>query len=77
MAIRKILRLSAVEEATGFKKSQIYNLMAKGQFPRPLRLSEQAVGWPADEVEQWQDSRERATGGWSPRDRKRSASEAV
>jgi prophage regulatory protein len=44
MAIRKILRLSAVEEATGFKKSQIYNLMAKGQFPRPLRLSEQAVG---------------------------------
>ena len=80
MAIRNILRLPAVEKATGNKKSQIYALMAKGEFPRPVKLSEQSVGWFEDEIEAWQKKLDRATGGWCPRDRKRqrqSATEAA
>jgi prophage regulatory protein len=71
MAIRNILRLPAVMRATGLSKAQLYNLMSKGEFPRPMQLSAQAVGWPDTEVEEWQTGRPRATGGWSPRDRKR------
>jgi prophage regulatory protein len=71
MAIRTILRLLAVEKATGNRKSQIYALMAKGEFPRPVKISEHAVGWYEDEVASWQESRQRALGGWCPRDRKR------
>jgi prophage regulatory protein len=75
MAIRKILRLPAVKEASGYDStSQIYALMAKGEFPRPVKIGEQAVGWYEDEIEQWQAKRPRATGGWCPRDRKRQSS---
>jgi prophage regulatory protein len=70
MAVRTILRLPAVEKATGNKKSQIYALMASGDFPRPVKISPQSVGWFEDEIEAWQQARDRATGGWCPRDRK-------
>jgi prophage regulatory protein len=70
MAVRTILRLPAVEQATGHKKSQLYHLMGKGEFPRPVNISKQSVGWWSDEIEAWQQSRQRAEGGWSPRDRK-------
>ena len=76
MAIRTILRRPAVEKATGLEKSQIYHLMSRGDFPRAIKISSQAVGWFADEVAAWQESRQRATGGWCPRDRKRAAQAA-
>ena len=71
MAVRNILRLPAVKKVSGHERSQIYALMAKGEFPRPVKLSEQSVGWFEDEIEEWQQSRPRAKGGRSPRDRKR------
>jgi predicted DNA-binding transcriptional regulator AlpA len=71
MAIRRIMRLPAVKEASGYEStSQIYALMAKGEFPRPVKIGAQAVGWYADEIEAWQKKLDRAKGGWSPRDRK-------
>jgi prophage regulatory protein len=71
MAVRTILRLPAVKKASGNEKSQIYKMMAEGEFPRPVRISKQSVGWYEDEIEAWQKARDRATGGWCPRDRKR------
>jgi prophage regulatory protein len=72
MAIRTILRLQAVKAATGFEStSQIYELMARGDFPRAVKLSVQAVGWYEDEIAEWQQSRPRAEGGAAPRARKR------
>lgn len=76
MAVRSILRLAGVEAATGLKKSAIYAEMAKGEFPRPVRISRQAVGWFQDEIEQWQAERQRAQGGWRP-GQPRPASEAA
>ena len=73
MSVRAILRMPQVEAATGLKQSHIYHLISRGQFPRGVKLSSQAVGWYSDEVAQWQDSRERAMGGWCPRDRGRTA----
>ncbi|MCV2865009.1 AlpA family transcriptional regulator [Defluviimonas sp. WL0075] len=47
------LRRSAVEQLTGLSRSTIYDLMAKGQFPRPVRLTAKAVAWPESSIVAW------------------------
>jgi prophage regulatory protein len=42
---QKILRRAEVEQATGLPRSTIYDAMAKGTFPRPIRLGDRSVGW--------------------------------
>lgn len=49
----RILRRPKVEELTGLGRSAIYEYMARGQFPRPVRLSDKAVGWIEAEVSEW------------------------
>jgi prophage regulatory protein len=47
------LRRVAVEELTGLSRSTIYDLMAKGAFPRPVRLTGRAVAWPESAIAEW------------------------
>jgi prophage regulatory protein len=47
------LRRIAVEEITGLSRSTIYDLMAKGAFPRPVRLTGRAVAWPESAIAEW------------------------
>jgi prophage regulatory protein len=54
-----IFRREQVEAHTGLGRSAIYALMARNEFPRPVRLTAKAVGWRRDEIEAWVDSRER------------------
>jgi prophage regulatory protein len=58
------LRLAAVMKATGLGRSTIYELVAAGLFPRPVKISAngKAVGWPASEVAQYQRDRMAARG---------------
>ncbi len=51
------LRRPAVEALTGLSRSSIYNLMSKGQFPRPIRLTAKAVAWPESSIIEWLASR--------------------
>ncbi|ACM02184.1 AlpA family transcriptional regulator [Cereibacter sphaeroides] len=51
--IDKHLRRPAVEEATGLSRSAIYELMSKGQFPRPVKLTGKAVAWPESAIAEW------------------------
>lgn len=53
----KILRLTAVMEATGLGRSSIYKFIAQGTFPKPVPLGERAVGWVDQEIEEWISSR--------------------
>lgn len=53
----KIIRRPELERVTGLPHSSIYEMIAKGEFPRPIRLSGRAVGWLANEVIEWQQSR--------------------
>ena len=47
-----LLRLEAVEQAIGLKKSKIYEMIGKGEFPRPVKLG--AINtWPSSEVSAW------------------------
>ncbi|OWU69384.1 DNA-binding protein [Roseovarius sp. 22II1-1F6A] len=58
--IQKHYRRRQVEEITGMSRSAIYNLMSKGLFPRPVRLTGKAVAWPESAIEEWLASREAA-----------------
>ena len=48
-----ILRLATVVAMTGLPRSTLYAEMAAGRFPRPIKLTVRAVGWPRALVESW------------------------
>lgn len=54
-----ILRLPAVVHRTGISSSLIYDLMSRGEFPRPIRLGKRAVGWQSNDLETWLETRPR------------------
>lgn len=56
----KLHRLPAVRETTGLSKASIYELIAKGKFPRPIRIGERAVGWRESDLMTWIATREKA-----------------
>jgi prophage regulatory protein len=49
----KIIRLRNVETKTGKKRSAIYDDIAKGIFPRQVKLGPKSVGWIEDEIDAW------------------------
>ena len=55
--VQSILRRADVERATGLPRSTIYEMMARGVFPKPIRLSARAVGWIEAEILEWQKVR--------------------
>jgi prophage regulatory protein len=50
---RLLLTIDDVHDLTRLSRAQIYNLMGKGQFPRPVALGVQKRCWVASEVEAW------------------------
>ena len=52
---RSLLRLGAVTERVGLKRSTIYRLIAEGSFPPPVRLLSGRRGsrWDSHAVDQW------------------------
>lgn len=61
-APERILRRREVEEVTGISCSQIYKLMSEQAFPRPIRLSANAVGWRYSAILNWLDGLPEAIG---------------
>lgn len=51
--VRRIYRLQQVQDATGFGRAWIYQLMADGKFPKAVRIGKRAVGWDGDLVDEW------------------------
>ena len=49
----RILRPSQVLARTGLSKSTLYELVARGSFPSPIRISGRATGWIEVEVDAW------------------------
>ena len=51
---RRALRLPAVEQKTGMKKSQILDAVAKGHFPKPFNVlpGGRAIAWDEDELDE-------------------------
>ena len=54
---RTFIRFKRVREKTGLPLSSLYDLMARGEFPKPVPLSERRVAWLLDEVDAWIEQR--------------------
>ncbi len=52
-----LLRISEVRRLTGLSDSAIYRAAQRGQFPKPLKLSERSSAWVESEVRGWIASR--------------------
>jgi prophage regulatory protein len=50
--LQRILRLSAVLEATGWSRSTLYAKIKDAKFPAAIKLDSEgrAVGWPEEDV---------------------------
>ena len=57
--LQRILREPEVLAATGYKKTQLDELINQGKLPAPIRLSEggRARGWFEDEIISHQEAR--------------------
>ena len=55
----KTLRINEVREATGLSRTTIWRLERQSDFPKRLRLGPNSVGWIADEIKEWIESRPR------------------
>jgi len=53
----ELLRLPSVLRKTGHKKTILYELIKRGQFPRPIRLSARTVAWISDDIDKWIEER--------------------
>lgn len=60
---KRILRRPAVQDRTGETRSTIYAKMARGEFPKPVKLGEKAVGWVETEIEAYIDAKIAARDG--------------
>lgn len=57
----RILKLPVVTATVGLSRSTIYEKMAAGKFPRPVKLGDFAVGWRESEIQAWIESLPRAS----------------
>ena len=58
--MERIMRFPEVLDCTGYKKTSIYKMMSKGNFPKQVRLGmakNSAVGWRQSEIKEWIDSK--------------------
>lgn len=60
---RRFLRLPDVKQACGYGRTSIYEKIKANEFPKPYPLGARAVGWLAEDIEAWIDSRIQAAGG--------------
>ena len=58
-----LIPLPEVKRRTGKSKSAIYDEMAKGTFPRPVKNGAQAVAWVDQEVDAYIDRKIAARDG--------------
>jgi prophage regulatory protein len=51
------LRDADVTRITGIPRSTRYEMIERGYFPKPIKLSERIVAWSSVEIEKWQRAR--------------------
>lgn len=49
----KLLRLPRVLENIPYSRAAIYEKVARGEFPRPIRLGARAVAWLESDLDAW------------------------
>ena len=54
---KKFIRLPTVIERTGYRRTAIYEKIAAGTFPAPVKLGPRAIAWIEEEIKEWMDER--------------------
>jgi prophage regulatory protein len=81
----RLLRRREVEAMVGFGRSMIYENMASGAFPQPLKIGPKSVRWREQDIRAWIDrlpkrpaaekcEREAAEPAWLAADRRETSS---
>lgn len=61
----RLLRLPEVISRVGLKRSTLYEMIARGEFPKQIKLGPRASAWPEQSVESWILQRITAPGVWN------------
>jgi prophage regulatory protein len=71
--LNKLYRLRDLSQWCGLKRTQIDELIAKGEFPRPIKLSDsgRAIAWLEADLAEWQAKRIAARDAEAPKTSKR------
>jgi len=51
-----VYRMTELSRIVGLSKTTIYDLIKKGDFPQPVRMTSKSVAWRVKDVTQWVDS---------------------
>ena len=54
---KKFIKLPTVMDLTGYRRTSIYQKVAEGTFPAPVKLGPRAVAWVSEEIKDWMDAR--------------------
>ena len=57
---RQILRVADLVALLNLSRTTIWRMRRAGEFPQPIRLSANAVGWPAHVIDEWLAQRPQA-----------------
>lgn len=62
MGLNQIVRFKDLPLFTGLRRTTILRLMERGEFPKPVPLtnSGRALGWYEDDIAAWQERRRAA-----------------
>jgi len=56
-----LLNRQSVQTRTTLSRSSLYAMIAKGEFPSPIKISDRRVAWPEATVNEWIQSRIEST----------------
>ena len=51
VAFKSLLRFRQVREIVPLSRSEIYRRMARGQFPKPIKLGQRVVAWDSEKIQ--------------------------
>jgi prophage regulatory protein len=54
----RILREGEVRDRTGLSRTTRWRLIRADKFPKPIKLTEHAIGWRESSIDRWLASRE-------------------
>ena len=57
----QFFRLRAVSRMTGLARSTILRMIAKNDFPAPVRLATRVIAWRRRDLEHWSEQRPTVT----------------
>ena len=57
---RRILRVADLEDLLNLSRTTIWRMRRAGEFPQPIRLSANTVGWFAHVIDEWLAERPQA-----------------